>query len=867
MSGVQSKAAARLQKEHKEKLLADAEREMASSEDLKYNHVSAAMMKKFNALMEMQDMMFVEMRESLKNDLKEMLVKHTPPEVKSLEQRAQQEGNESAPEWPKPGEKVEEGSSGTDEDTCENLTVKSEGKSKLSRKQDKKQPSSSRDVKPSPERMGEARHRVDERCRESRGHADLLERGDLENGEKETSHRNKESLLKASGEGGAPEEGAVLRLAADFSSATLDVNKQWGRIFRLLKETELEPELQCSVKLVFKCDGEAKTFSDLSSLREFANRKPFLKELLKDVLPQNEARGRRNQLQERLRISVICMLVEPLHERSGDAMGKTLGDTKREAGRIASNSLSFLFINEVNIASPSVKTSEEETLEQKDKETLELERQEVSGLEEGEVPEIEGEEESSEGEASDMGDEEGSELGEEEEEEDSELEEEEGSELGEEEQTSGEEEEREEHSEIAKEEEASVLHETRGSTFQGLTVVEEHGVEKITRSGEEIGLISLVVDSESEEEGNVKTPKTKETFHGLRELAFSYLVWDSKEKKLVKCQEGGAAAVIGKGFGTPCLTLYLASPSESLEAGSDGAKSRSRTSLSVPSQVTPLLMNMEKGRYKTPQIEELTAKEADLIHETEENFRRSMIGIIRQMQREVENIKKLYFFDVLNMKSSMDDLNSLACMIEARVNEQEDAVEGLTKETMQLAKEIVDKERLREREDRLRSSNIRVIGIPEKENRENGAEDIIKEIIEENFAELEDQSLEIICAHRIPNSVDEHRLTPRHILVKFWSAGDKQKILKASRAKKEITYRGTKIRLTADLSPGTIDARSQWSGIIKVLQEEGFQPRILYPAKLAFDFKGKTKVFFDIEEFKKFISDIPFLKELLNNII
>lgn len=299
MSGVQSKAA-RLQKEHKEKFLADTEREMASSEDLKYNHVSAAMMKKFNALMEMQDMMFVEMRESLKNDLKEMLVKHTPPEVKSLEESAQQEGNESTSEWPKPGEKVEEGSSETDEDT-ENLTVKSEEKSKLSRKQDKKQPSSSRDVKPSPERMGEAWHHVDAGCRESRGHVDLLEGEDLENGEKETSHGNKESLLKASGEGGAPKEGAVLRLAADFSSATLDVNKRWGRIFRLLKEMELEPELQCSIKLAFTCDGEAKTFSDLSSLRQFASRKPFLKELLKDVLPQNEARnGGRNQLQERL---------------------------------------------------------------------------------------------------------------------------------------------------------------------------------------------------------------------------------------------------------------------------------------------------------------------------------------------------------------------------------------------------------------------------------------------------------------------------------------------------------------------------------------------------------------------------------------
>ncbi|XP_060221914.1 LINE-1 type transposase domain-containing protein 1 [Meriones unguiculatus] len=848
MSGVHSKAA-RLQKEQKEKPLLDTEKEMAASVDLKYNDVSAVMMKKFNALMEMQDMMFVEMRESLKNDLKEMLVKRTSsPEAKSSgdDGTEPRERGDSASGWPKPGEKAAEESSGTEEDSG-SLTAR--GEEKPGGKQDKaQQPHSSQVVNPSPEKMEEALHRADGRVHGLAGE-------DTKDGEDQpapdASRRNAESLPAGPRDEGAPEEGGTLRLAADFSAATLDVGKRWGRVFRLLGERGLEPELQCTLQLAFKCDGEAKTFSDLHSLRQFASRKLFLKELLKDVFPPNEAASggpRRNELQERA--------------------GKTLADTKHEAGRIASDSLGFLFIKEVKVASPEAKTYQKERLEQKNKKTLK--KQGPSRIEgEKETPEVE-EEETSEGEASEMGEEECSEL-EEEEEGSGEEEEEEGSELGEEEQTSGEEEEGEENSEAGKDEDASALHETQGSTFQGLTVVEEFGIEKFSRSGEEVGLISLVVDSESEEEVNRKKSsraKKKETFHELKELAFSYLVWDSKGKKLVKCQEayrsreGGAAAVTRQETGTPCLTLYLASPSESLQAGSDGPKSHPYTNVSVPSP--PLLMDVQRGRYKTPQIEELTT---DLIHETEENFRRSVIGCIRQMQREVENIKKLYFFDVLNIKSSMDDLNSLACMIEARVSEQEDAVEGLTKETMQLAKEIVGKERLREREDRLRSSNIRVIGIPEKENRENGAEDIIKEVIEENFAELEEQGLEIISAHRIPNSVDEHRLTPRHILVKFWSAGDKQKILKASRVKKEITYRGSKIRLTADLSPGTIDARSQWSSIIKVLQEEGFQPRILYPAKLAFEFKGKTKIFFDIEEFKKFISDIPFLKEPLSNVL
>nr|AIN80959.1 L1TD1 [Mus musculus domesticus] len=845
MSGVQSKAA-RLQKERKEKLSADRERKTATSLCLKHSEVPASMMKQFNALMEMQEVMFAEMRETYKNDIKEMLLKRTAPWVKHLEERIGQQEGDAISERPKPGEKVEELSSGTDEDT-ENLTVRSK-----KGKQDKAKPlNSSHVLKSSLEREGEALHGEHGRCGESSNLVDWKNAN--EKPAREPSCQSEENRLKAPKEsppeGGA---GATLRLAADFSAATLDVGRQWSQVFRLLKEKELEPELQCSVKLAFKCDGEANVFSDLHSLRQFTSRKPFLRELLKDVFPQNEG-GKRNELRERL--------------------GKTLGDTKHEARRIASDSLSFLFIKEVEVASPEVKTYKEETLDWKNKGTLKKQEGE-----EEEISETQGEE-TSEGETSELGEEEGSES---EEEEESSESEEESSESGEEEEDSGEEEEEEEkreeeereeeeeeeeNSEMGKKEVASIRSEVLGSAFQGLVVAGECGVGKITRSAEEIGFISLVVDSESEEEVNRKTAsQTKETFHGLKELAFSYLVWDSKKKKLVRCQEGGAAAASTQRIGMPCLTLYLTSPSESLGAGSDGPKSHSCTKLSALSQVTPLLTNIEKGRYKVPQTEEPTAKEADLILETEENFRRGVISVIRQMQREVDKIKNIYVSDVLNMKSALDDLNSLACTIEARVSEQEDAVEGLTKDTMQLAREIVDKERLREREDRFRSSNIRVIGIPEKENRENGAVDIIKEVIEENFAELEDQSLEIVSAHRVPNSVDEHRLTPRHILVKFGSASDKQRVLKASRAKQEITYRGSKIRLTADLSPGTIDARSQWCGIIKILQDEGFQPRILYPAKLAFDFKGKTKIFFDIEEFKKFISDIPYLKDLLNNI-
>ena len=55
-------------------------------------------------------------------------------------------------------------------------------------------------------------------------------------------------------------------------------------------------------------------------------------------------------------------------------------------------------------------------------------------------------------------------------------------------------------------------------------------------------------------------------------------------------------------------------------------------------------------------------------------------------------------------------------------------------------------------------------GIPEKDIKGNGAEEIIKEMIEENFPELKkDSSLETVGAYQVPSKIDEKRLTPRKL--------------------------------------------------------------------------------------------------------
>ena len=74
---------------------------------------------------------------------------------------------------------------------------------------------------------------------------------------------------------------------------------------------------------------------------------------------------------------------------------------------------------------------------------------------------------------------------------------------------------------------------------------------------------------------------------------------------------------------------------------------------------------------------------------------------------------------------------------------------------------------------------------------------------------------------------------------------DKERILKAAKEKKLVTCRGVLIRLSADFSKGTFQARRLWQEIFKVMKSRDLQPRLLYPAKTSFRIKGQTKSFPD----------------------
>ena len=70
----------------------------------------------------------------------------------------------------------------------------------------------------------------------------------------------------------------------------------------------------------------------------------------------------------------------------------------------------------------------------------------------------------------------------------------------------------------------------------------------------------------------------------------------------------------------------------------------------------------------------------------------------------------------------------------------------------------------------------------------------------------------------------------------------KEQILKAAREKQQITHKGIPIRITADLSTETLQAIRECQDILKVMKEKNLQPRLLYPARVSFNMKEKSKV-------------------------
>ena len=105
--------------------------------------------------------------------------------------------------------------------------------------------------------------------------------------------------------------------------------------------------------------------------------------------------------------------------------------------------------------------------------------------------------------------------------------------------------------------------------------------------------------------------------------------------------------------------------------------------------------------------------------------------------------------------------------------------------------------------------------------------------MKENFPNLakEIDFQEVQEAQRVLKKLHPRRNTPRHIVITLPKVKE-ERILKAAREKDTITYKRVSIRLSADFSKETLQARKRWKEVFQVMKGKDLHPRFLYPAKL-----------------------------------
>ena len=84
----------------------------------------------------------------------------------------------------------------------------------------------------------------------------------------------------------------------------------------------------------------------------------------------------------------------------------------------------------------------------------------------------------------------------------------------------------------------------------------------------------------------------------------------------------------------------------------------------------------------------------------------------------------------------------------------------------------------------MKRSNIRIIRVPEEEDKKKDHEKTLEDIIVENFHKMGKEIITQVQENqRVPNRINPRQKTPRHILIKLTKIKYKEQILKAAREK------------------------------------------------------------------------------------
>ena len=149
------------------------------------------------------------------------------------------------------------------------------------------------------------------------------------------------------------------------------------------------------------------------------------------------------------------------------------------------------------------------------------------------------------------------------------------------------------------------------------------------------------------------------------------------------------------------------------------------------------------------------------------------------------------------MKSTLEGTNSRTIEAEERISELEDRMVEINEAEREKEKKIIKRnyDSLRNLWDNVKCPNIRIIGVPEEDDKKKDHEKILGEIIVENVSKMGKELItQVQETQRVSNRMNPRQNTPRHIKIKLMKIKHKEQILKAAREKQQRTHKGIPIR-------------------------------------------------------------------------
>ena len=133
---------------------------------------------------------------------------------------------------------------------------------------------------------------------------------------------------------------------------------------------------------------------------------------------------------------------------------------------------------------------------------------------------------------------------------------------------------------------------------------------------------------------------------------------------------------------------------------------------------------------------------------------------------------------ITEIKNTLEGISSRLSEAEEQISELEDEMVEITSEEQNKVKRMkTSEDSHRDLWNNIKCTNIRIIGVPEEEEKKKGYEKIFEEIIVENFPNMEkDIVTQVQETQRVPHRINPRRNTPRHILIKLTKTKHKERI-------------------------------------------------------------------------------------------